>query len=321
MRERRRSSSCASSFCSSNVGSVDIVRPIGTREREGESTSPRPDDHSDHEHVSKFAGGDWKSRATRTITLRHPLIGLAPRSRPQAGCLARSEAARPEAKQEHHGRCIDEEVPTALRRPRGRRCRSRCSPGRGQEDGPGHHHDHDDVRRHVGCTAPSLSQPFLAWGDSNWYALAPGETADNFTGGGWTLTGGAKIVTTTLKDGTTGAVLDLPRGSSATSPTICLTSDFPTARTMVRNVSGSNGGSVGFSVSYAGTSSQNDPVQTGTFKTTGSSGVSGDWALSDPANLDPSTTPGWQLMQITLTANGTKESQVYNLYNDPMQRS
>jgi hypothetical protein len=171
------------------------------------------------------------------------------------------------------------------------------------------------------CTAPSLSQPFLAWGDSNWYALAPGETADNFTGGGWTLTGGAKILTTTLHDGAAGAVLDLPRGSSATSPTICLTSDFPTARTMVRSVSGSNGGSVGFSVSYAGTSSQNDPVQTGTFKTTASSGVSGDWALSDPANLDPSTTPGWQLMKITLTANGPKESQVYNLYNDPMQRS
>jgi hypothetical protein len=169
------------------------------------------------------------------------------------------------------------------------------------------------------CTAPALTQAFLAWGDSNWYALAAGETADNFTGDGWTLTGGAKIVTTTLQDGTTGAVLDLPRGSSATSPAICLTSDYPTARTMFRNVSGANGGDVGFSVSYAGTSSANAPVQTGTFKTTGSD--KGDWALSDPADLDPSTTPGWQLMQITLTANGPKEFQVYNLYNDPMQRS
>ena len=89
---------------------------------------------------------------------------------------------------------------------------------------------------------------------------------------------------------------------------------------MVRNVSGSNGGGVGFSVSYAGTSSHTDPVQTGTFKTTGSR-AQRDWALSDPANLDPSTTLGWQLMQITLTANGPKEFQLYNLYNDPMQRS
>ena len=170
------------------------------------------------------------------------------------------------------------------------------------------------------CTEPALTQPFLAWGDSNWYALAPGETADDFTGAGWTLTGGAKIVTATLKDGTTGSVLDLPRGSEAVSPTICLTSDYPTARAMIRNVSGSNGGSAGFSVSHAGTGTATAPVQTGTFKTTGSAGVAGDWALSDPANLDPSTTPGWQLMRITLTATGPKEFQVYNLYNDPMMR-
>jgi hypothetical protein len=170
------------------------------------------------------------------------------------------------------------------------------------------------------CTEPTLTQPFLAWGDGNWYALAPGETADHFTGAGWTLTGGAKVVTATLEDGTTGSVLDLPRGSAAVSPTICLTSDYPTARAMIRNVSGSNGGSVGFSVSYAGTSTATAPIQTGTFKTTGSAGVAGAWALSAPANLDPSTTPGWQLMRITLTATGPKDFQVYNLYNDPMMR-
>jgi hypothetical protein len=169
------------------------------------------------------------------------------------------------------------------------------------------------------CTEPALTQPFLAWGDSNWYALVPGESADDFTGAGWTLTGGAKVVRATLEDGTTGSVLDLPRGSQAVSPTICLTSDFPTARAMIRTVSGSNGGSVGFSVSYAGTGTASAPLQTGTFKTAGSDGVAGDWALSDPANLDPSTTPGWQLMRITLTAS-VKEFQVYNLYNDPMMR-
>jgi hypothetical protein len=88
---------------------------------------------------------------------------------------------------------------------------------------------------------------------------------------------------------------------------------------MIRSGSGSNGGSVGFSVSYAGTRTAAAPVQTGTFKTTGSSGVAGAWALSAPANLDPSTTPGWQLMRITLTAS-VKEFQVYDLYNDPMMR-
>ena len=134
-----------------------------------------------------------------------------------------------------------------------------------------HHHDHDDIRRHVELHDPALSQPFLAWGDSNWYALAPGEAADDFTGAGWTLTGGAQDRHHHAPGRRHRAVLDLPRGSPATSPTICLTSAYPTARMMIRNVSGSNGGSVGFSVSYAGTSTANAPLQTGTFKTTGAS--------------------------------------------------
>ena len=44
------------------------------------------------------------------------------------------------------------------------------------------------------CPAPALSQLLLLVGDPNWYALAPGETTDNFTGAGWTyvLTAGGK---------------------------------------------------------------------------------------------------------------------------------
>ena len=92
------------------------------------------------------------------------------------------------------------------------------------------------------CTAPPLTQPFLSWQDTNWYALAPGQTAGNFNGAGWVLSGGAKIATMKLANGTTGSVLDLPAGSQAVSPTVCLTSDYPNARMMVSNLSGSNGG-------------------------------------------------------------------------------
>jgi hypothetical protein len=173
------------------------------------------------------------------------------------------------------------------------------------------------------CSAPALVQPFLSWQDTNWYALAPGENADQFTGAGWVLSGGAKIVTTTLADGTTNSVLDLPGGSQAVSPTICLTSAYPEARMMVSNTTGNNGGKVGFSVSYAGTASGTAPTQTGTFKTTGNAGVSGDWALTDPVALAPSTTAGWQPMQITLAPSGPKKAdfQIYNLYLDPRMRS
>lgn len=173
------------------------------------------------------------------------------------------------------------------------------------------------------CTTPAFSQPFLSWQDTNWYALAPGESADQFTGAGWVLSGGAKIVTTTLADGTTNSVLDLPGGSQAVSPTICLTSAYPEARMMVNNISGSNGGNVGFSVSYAGTASATTPTQTGTFKTTGNQGVSGDWMLTQPVNLQPSSTPGWQPMQVTLAPSGPKKAdfQIYNLYLDPRMSS
>ncbi len=126
------------------------------------------------------------------------------------------------------------------------------------------------------CTAPTLTQPFLSWQDTNWYALAPGQSANSFTGTGWVLSGGAKIVTMKLANGTTGSALDLPAGSQAVSPTVCLTSAYPNARMMVSNLSGSNGGKVGFSVSYAGTSSATNPVQTGTFKTTGNRASAAD---------------------------------------------
>ena len=65
------------------------------------------------------------------------------------------------------------------------------------------------------CTEPTLYQPFLPFGDENWYSLTPGESADNFAGTGWTLGGGATIVTTTLYDGAQGSVLDLPTNAKA----------------------------------------------------------------------------------------------------------
>src|SRR5438874_1204907 len=81
------------------------------------------------------------------------------------------------------------------------------------------------------CKEPTLTQPFQDAGDNNYYVLAPGQTPGNFEGTGWTLSGGASIKTTTLADGSTGYVLDLPSGSKAVSPSFCVTSLYPTERT------------------------------------------------------------------------------------------
>lgn len=161
------------------------------------------------------------------------------------------------------------------------------------------------------CSNPLLSQPFLFAGDQNWYTLAPGQSPDNFDGTGWTLSGGAKLVTTTLADGRTGSVLDLPSGSRAVSPTTCVSAAYPVARTMMRNVVGSEG--VFFYVSYEGTSTWTTPKNTGQVHGAGTA-----WTVSGYVNLQPSGASGWQLVRFTFIPGGTTSRfQVYNFYVDP----
>jgi hypothetical protein len=158
------------------------------------------------------------------------------------------------------------------------------------------------------CNPPSytLSQPYLSLGDSNWYALTPGQTVDSFNGAGWTLTGGAKIVTAKLADGTTGSVLDLPPGSQAVSPAMCVDSGFPTARvTMLQQ---SNGPGMHVSVAYAGNAGESSGVVNG-----GST-----WTVSRPFELHANSLSGWQNAQYTFSApsNGGNV-ELYDFYVDP----
>jgi hypothetical protein len=161
------------------------------------------------------------------------------------------------------------------------------------------------------CETPEYSQPFVNAHDSNWYTLLPGESPGIFEGNGWQLTGGAKVVTTIAGDGSTSQVLDLPSGSKAVSPVICVTSEYPTARGVVRNVKGSEG--IFYYVEYEGTSTWNHPKNTGQVHGSGSS-----WTTVTPVNMQPYNTPGWQPMRITLIPGGkTSEFQIYDLYIDP----
>lgn len=164
------------------------------------------------------------------------------------------------------------------------------------------------------CSAPQFSQPFLSAHDSNWYALAPGQNVNSFTGDGWVLSGGAQILSTTLADGTTGTVLDLPSGSKAVSPTMCVTSSYPTMRTMVRNVTGAEG--VFFYVSYAGTKTWNNPKNTGQVH-----GSNTAWTLSTPVNVQPNGLSGWQPARFTFVPGGQRSDfQIYNFYVDPRMK-
>jgi len=164
------------------------------------------------------------------------------------------------------------------------------------------------------CLEHTLTQPFQYAGDSYYYVLAPGQTPGNFEGTGWTLIGGATIKKTTQQNGAIGYVLDLPSGSKAVSPTFCVTSAYPTARTLVRDLSGSEG--VYRNVSYEGTTTWNKPKNTGQVHRNGT-----QWTLSNPVNLQPENVTGWQILRLTLVPGGTKSDfQLYNLYVDPYSR-
>jgi hypothetical protein len=165
------------------------------------------------------------------------------------------------------------------------------------------------------CSAPVLSQPFLAFGDRNFYALAPGGTFDDPSGAGWTLSAGAGIVSTTQADGTVGGVLDLPSRASAVSPVMCITSDFPKARMWVRNVNGSEG--VFFFVSYLVKGTWTTPKNTGQFH-----GDHSAWTLTGGMNVQPSSAPGWQQVRFTFVGGGSSSRfQVNDFWVDPRLRT
>jgi hypothetical protein len=88
------------------------------------------------------------------------------------------------------------------------------------------------------CNEAPLSQPFAQWGDSSSYELAPGGDFES-SASGWTLSGGAKIVTGSEPYDVSGAVgshsLALPRGASAQSPFTCVNASYPTFRFFARN--------------------------------------------------------------------------------------
>ena len=162
------------------------------------------------------------------------------------------------------------------------------------------------------CSQPfyAFSQPFSALHDSNWYTLAPGQSVNSFDGTGWTLSGGAKIVTTRLADGSTGNILDLPAGAKAVSPPMCVSAAYPTARAQVRDLVGPP--SVHLYVQYTNTKSWEKPTSAGVIA------GQAQWVTSPPLGLHPGNLYGWQEEVFTLTGgvNGA-DAQVYNFYVDP----
>jgi hypothetical protein len=168
------------------------------------------------------------------------------------------------------------------------------------------------------CPNPPLTQPFTAWGDDNYYTLVRGQDDTGFTGAGWLLSGGASIEQAQLSDGGWGGVLDLPSGSEAISPPVCVNSTYPDARMMVNDVSGSEG--VEVFVSDRDTSAWGTPW-TALADAGNANGGQGSWSPSDPINLPAPATSDWQLARFVFVPGGvTSEFQIYDFYLDPYSK-
>jgi len=84
------------------------------------------------------------------------------------------------------------------------------------------------------CDNSTLSQPFAKYGDSNQYKLVSG---GNFEGSlsGWTLSGGARVVSGGNPNGSSGHSLYLPAGASVTTPFTCVNAAYPSFRLFAKN--------------------------------------------------------------------------------------
>ena len=83
------------------------------------------------------------------------------------------------------------------------------------------------------CTDGALTQPFKTWGDKAQYKLVGGGAFEP-AATGWTLRGGAKVVSGNepwkVRDSKDSRSLVLPAGSSATTPPVCVGLAEPTMR-------------------------------------------------------------------------------------------
>jgi hypothetical protein len=169
------------------------------------------------------------------------------------------------------------------------------------------------------CADP-VSHPFQPWSDDAGYALAPNGGVESGSSG-WTLAGGAAVVSGNEPFHVTGAndtmSLSLPSGASAVSSAACVGTLSPTIRFFARNT-GSTSSTLRVDVLYT------DALGLRWSIPTGAASASATWAPSSSylvlANITslPLLTNGSARVSFRFTAEGTGGNwQIDDVYIDP----
>jgi hypothetical protein len=160
---------------------------------------------------------------------------------------------------------------------------------------------------------PASSQPFLDYGDDDFYFLAP---AGDFESGasGWSLSNGASLIDSPAG---TGVSLSLPPGASATSPEICVTLRHVSARLFGEAFDGPRRDRSRINVDVAGLG--------GLLTADRNIRVGESWEPTRQFrlgasffDLDPIT--GTTQIRLVFTAGGPATAVLDNLYVDPRAR-
>jgi hypothetical protein len=137
------------------------------------------------------------------------------------------------------------------------------------------------------CDGATLTQPFTAWADFDYYKLAPGGNFEA-TSSSWSLSGGAQQVSGSESYGVTGSVgsssLALPVGAAAQSPSTCVNAAYPSFRFFVR-ASGGDVAGVGVQAVYQDVSGNTVVIPVGV-------AVAGSTWAPTPPMLTGSAIPG-----------------------------
>jgi len=152
------------------------------------------------------------------------------------------------------------------------------------------------------CSYAKGEQVFSAYGDPRAYVLVPdGDFAAG--GAGWTLGGGASVVS---------GALSLPAGSSAVSPSICVSKDTPFLRSMARDT-GVPGAKLQVEIVYEDLDTTRGRIVAGD--------KGEDWDPTQPLgqSFGPATVGGDSSVHVQITAVGG-DWLVDDFYVDPFAR-